>query len=94
MFSLDILRIPIKNEVFSWEVLRIQKNEPKNEGEDKKNDKTRSTADIKSSKTHLPNAWQSFWVDLESQKGSQETPKSARKEPKRAPERSQDHLRI
>jgi hypothetical protein len=39
-------------------------------------------------------AWQPFWVDLEVQKCSQETPKSTQEEPKRAPKRSQDHLRF
>ena len=37
---------------------------------------------------------QPFWVDLEAQKCSQETPKSTQEEPKRAPTRSHDHLRI
>ena len=48
----------------------------------------------KSTKRELPRAWQPFWVDLEVPKGSQETPKSTQDEPKRAPKRSQDHLRI
>ena len=52
VFSRDVLPILIKSEVFSRDVLRIQKNGPKNEEEDQKNDKTRSTEDIKSSKTH------------------------------------------
>ena len=39
-------------------------------------------------------AWQPILVDLEAQKWSQETPKSTQEEPKRAPKRSQDHLRI
>ena len=86
--------MPFKSEVSSLDVLRLLKNQPKDEGQDNNNDTTRSTADIKSSNTHLLNACHPFLVDLESQKGSQETPKSARKEPKRAPERSQDHLRI
>ena len=52
VFSGEVLRILIKSEVFIGDVLRILKNEFKNEGQDKKNDKTRSTEDIKSSKTH------------------------------------------
>ena len=47
-----------------------------------------------SSKSELLKACQPFWVDLEVQKCSQETPKSTQEEPKRAPKRSQDHLRI
>ena len=39
-------------------------------------------------------ASQLIWVDLEAQNCSQETPKSTQEEPKRAPQRSQDHLRI
>ena len=37
---------------------------------------------------------QPFWDDLETQKCSQETPKSTQEEAERAPKRSQDHLRI
>ena len=47
-----------------------------------------------SPKRELLKACQPFWVDLEAQKGSQETPKSAQEEPKRAQKRSQDHLPI
>ena len=47
-----------------------------------------------SPKSELPKACQPFWVDLEVQKCSQETPKSTQEEPKRAPKRSQDHLRL
>ena len=39
-------------------------------------------------------AWQPFWVDLEAEKCSQETPRSTQEEPKRGPKRSQDYLRI
>ena len=47
-----------------------------------------------SPKSEGARAWQPFWVDLEAEKCSQETPKSTQEEPKRAPKRSQDHLRI
>ena len=59
------------------------KNEPKNEGQDKKNDKTRTTEDIKSSKTHRLNACHPFVLDQKPPKVAQETPKSLQRSPKR-----------
>ena len=45
----------------------------KNERQDNKNDKTRSTDPMKSSKTKTPKACHPFRVDLEPQEGPQET---------------------
>ena len=47
-----------------------------------------------SPKSEMTKRCQPIVVDLEAQKWSQETPKSTQEEPKRAPKRSQDHLRI
>ena len=47
-----------------------------------------------SPKSERPKACQPFWVDLEAEKRSQETPKSTQEERKRAPKHLQDHLRI
>ena len=47
-----------------------------------------------SPKSEGARASQPIWVDLEAQKGPEETPKSTQEEPKRAPKRSQDHHRI
>ena len=80
----------IKSEVSSRDVLRIQKNEPKNEGQDKKNDKTRSTEDIKSSKTHGLNACHPSMFDLKPPKVAEETPKSLQRSPKRPPRDPQE----
>ena len=67
------------------------KNGPNNEGENQKNDKTRSTEDIKSSKTHGLNACHPLVFDLKPPKAAEETPKSPQRSPKtppRGPKRS------
>ena len=61
------------------------KNELKNEGQDENNNKTRSTKDIKSSKTHELNACHPLVFDLKPPKVAEKTPKSLQRSPKRPP---------
>ena len=79
------------------ETIRNDFEEAKGRRSEKKDTKARKgdqRETKESQQSELPKACQPIWVDLEAPKRSQETPKSTQEEPKRAPKRSQDHLRI
>ena len=89
-FKIDPKRLQetIRND---FKLAKPRKSKKKKDTKARKKDQ-RETQD--SPKSERPKSCQPFWVDLDAQNGSQETPNNTQKEPKRAPIRSEDHLRI